>query len=436
MCFKRSFLLIAVGLWLALPAFAEDADTVWTKRTYPNEVRCVKFSPDDQFIAYAIYHMDVYNLDPVVLYAETGEVFKVLKGHKDGWILDLDFHPNGQWLATANNKSEIIIWDYKTGAIVKKIDVENGYAIRSLKFSTDGQYLYSLDGGLGDQIKKWSVNNWQLVKSCPAVDDRTADQLEISPDGKTIAIRHYYYNGNENFDIDFYDAKTFAYAFSIKDAHESIINDICFSPDGKYLASASNDGKVKIWDVETKEVSKEFIDLPCVHPVTFSPDSKYIILGSGCARKWHIYIFNCETKQKVSEYYIDYFSKYTSGMSEIKISKEMNYILAGCYHGLFLLNARWYPSNIEDELFKDDTDTYPNPSNSDTLITFSLNNSSGVEITITDINGIVVTNLFHGFLEKGEHEIIWDTSNIPSGTYFCNIQTARDIQTIKIIVNH
>lgn len=44
--------------------------------------------------------------------------------------------------------------------------------------------------------------------------------------------------------------------FGAIDAHNSTINDLAFSPDGRYLATASRDKTVKLWDAETWELLK------------------------------------------------------------------------------------------------------------------------------------------------------------------------------------
>jgi WD40 repeat protein len=63
--------------------------------------------------------------------------------------------------------------------------------------------------------------------------------------------------------------------------HSSWVYYVAFSPEGKYLASSSNDKTVKLWSVESK---KEVTTLQChrdsVHSIAFSPDSKYLASGS------------------------------------------------------------------------------------------------------------------------------------------------------------
>ena len=57
--------------------------------------------------------------------------------------------------------------------------------------------------------------------------------------------------------------------------HSSDVNKVAFSPDGKYIATASNDKTARIWNVSTgKNITLNHSG--AVNSVTFSPDGKYI----------------------------------------------------------------------------------------------------------------------------------------------------------------
>lgn len=72
--------------------------------------------------------------------------------------------------------------------------------------------------------------------------------------------------------------KSFSGPFAI---HTGGINSIAYSPDGRYIASGSDDESVRIWDVETGHSEVFTGHTSEVRSVAFSPDSSYIVSSDG-----------------------------------------------------------------------------------------------------------------------------------------------------------
>lgn len=62
--------------------------------------------------------------------------------------------------------------------------------------------------------------------------------------------------------------------------HESYITSLAFSPDGKFLASGSRDGTVKIWDLKAGHIGQEFNAREWVYQIAFSPEGR-LLAASG-----------------------------------------------------------------------------------------------------------------------------------------------------------
>jgi WD40 repeat protein len=63
-------------------------------------------------------------------------------------------------------------------------------------------------------------------------------------------------------------------------SHEDNVNTIAFSPDGKYLATASRDKTARVWDLSTGSEVGRITHEDNVVAVAFSPDGKYLATAS------------------------------------------------------------------------------------------------------------------------------------------------------------
>ena len=75
---------------------------------------------------------------------------------------------------------------------------------------------------------------------------------------------------------------------------------------------------------------------------------------------------------------------------------------------------------------------YPNPFNQYTTVTYSIAHPEPVRLALYDALGRVVQSIDQGTLPAGTHEILVDTEDLPTGTYFYEMQTPSTRQTKSI----
>lgn len=89
---------------------------------------------------------------------------------------------------------------------------------------------------------------------------------------------------------------------------------------------------------------------------------------------------------------------------------------------------------VEDELNSASVTVYPNPSNGNVSMRFSLMNGAEVSYFITDMLGRTVVNKNMGFLNAGDQNTGLDLSHLDSGVYFVNVLVNGNKSTQKLVI--
>ena len=264
------------------------------------------YSPNDSFIAVASYDKYVR-----IWSAVSGKLIHKLDGHTD-IVTNVSFSPDGRMLASGSEDNTICIWDTNTWECKMVLKGHSRFVL-STAFSPDSQFLVS--GSLDGTIRFWEMEEGQCLCVLKGHTDRVntvlfhqGGQLVISSsddatiriwelfgdDPKSMSLHDVSYlrsssvnsNGTLIAGVDGYHE----ISVTKKDSksilrkgygHIDDVSCVVYSPDDKYIASASYDKTVRIWDANTLE---------CIHvlkghttavmDVSFSPDGKYVVSTS------------------------------------------------------------------------------------------------------------------------------------------------------------
>jgi hypothetical protein len=78
--------------------------------------------------------------------------------------------------------------------------------------------------------------------------------------------------------------------------------------------------------------------------------------------------------------------------------------------------------------------SYPNPFNPTTTISYELPKDAYVKIKVYNSSGQKVKTLANGFQVSGKHEVVFDGTNLASGIYFYKFETDNFTSVKKILL--
>ncbi len=196
-------------------------------------VSAVAFSPDGRTIATGHSDGAVRLLD-----AETGILKPTLEGHTH-FVMELAFSPpDGHALVSRSFDRTVRLWDTATGKL--KRTWEELAELRSIAFSPKGRTL-----AVGDSSKVYirDVSTGTLERTLEEGLVGWIDDVAFSPDGRMLATP-----SAELVFVQLFDLATGVVTHSLV-GHTARVVGVAFSPVGRRLASASQNGTILLWEL-------------------------------------------------------------------------------------------------------------------------------------------------------------------------------------------
>lgn len=238
----------------------------------------LEFSADAKFIIASGESKKVLIWD-----IEAGTTRFTLSGHSKN-VTSISCSKDGL-LATGSEDKTICIWEIKTGKIVNQIDAQIGKIV-TLAFSGDGKNLAA--AGSSSSIKIWDTNNWasKMEIKTPSQPSRflkyshdnnyiinassnticlwsaasgLMDNEIVAPFGK-FRITSMDVSPDDNYIVAGSIVNTYGIwnmkrtGIYISEKQKDAVISAIFSKDGRFLYTADNTDKLKIWDVSSLKI--------------------------------------------------------------------------------------------------------------------------------------------------------------------------------------
>ncbi|SCW00311.1 LAFE_0C01354g1_1 [Lachancea fermentati] len=297
-----------------------------TLKGHTNWVLCVSWSPDGELIATG--SMD----NTIRLWnSKKGEsAGDALRGHGK-WITSLAWEPihlvkagDKPRLASASKDGTIKIWDVTRRVCLLTLSGHTS-SVSCVKWGGRG-VLYS--GSHDKSIRAWDMNAGgkciNILKSHAhwinhlslstdyalrsGAFDHSAEIPQSPEAARAKALKNYekiaMKNGeiqelmvtaSDDFTMYLWDPLRSTKPITRMTGHQKLVNQVAFSPDGRYIVSASFDNSIKLWDGRNGNFVTTFRGhVASVYQVSWSSDCRYLV---SCSKDTTLKVWDVRTKK-------------------------------------------------------------------------------------------------------------------------------------------
>ncbi len=226
----------------------------------------VSISPDGKTIASA------GNDTSINLWQQNGQLLNTLQGHRRT-IYGVSFSPDNKWVISASSDGMVNFWERNSGKLAKTFtgaqQVLNGAVMNH-----EGNLLAtfgssnSQQGGNEHHIKLWRIDRNLEITPYLQLKDHTQNIWAVGfhPQLPILA------SASDDGSLKLWDTTTGKLIRSIDNAHPNGVLALAFLPNSKTIASVGKDRHLNLWNIETGanllrlEVADSWIYGVAVHP--------------------------------------------------------------------------------------------------------------------------------------------------------------------------
>ena len=211
----------------------------------------------------------------------TGKQIAVLARGGGSMVTTLTYSPGGRYLVVGHEVGPGQVWDIARRRVVLAIPsgANAGLAIAAFG-GPSGQML--LTAGTDGQLSVWRLPDARLVRRLPN-GGFGASAAAVSPDGG-LAVTATSNNGTAQL----WDLRTGRLRATLQ--HHAEVTGAGFSPDGRFVVTASADARALVWDAQTgAEVAALLGNTESVVSARFTGDHRIVTISrDSTVRTWRI----------------------------------------------------------------------------------------------------------------------------------------------------
>lgn len=240
---------------------------------HTNCVNSLAFSPDNSVLVSASHDKTIRRWN-----VAAGSPIDILTGHTS-WVRSVAFSPDGTLLASGSDDTTVRIWDLASGQTVQEFKDHWG-GVSALAFSPDPKEKI-VAVSFSEEIRLWNVSTGEEALSIDEAHRMWVSGIEFSPSSTVLGDGTFLASASVDKTIKIWDAESGDKIKTLK-GHTDCVRTIAFNPSGTLLASASPDKTVRVWDLKASKPLLRTLGghSSCVNAVSFTPDGETLVSAS------------------------------------------------------------------------------------------------------------------------------------------------------------
>jgi WD40 repeat protein len=221
----------------------------------------------------------------------TGEPIDPFPGHTSP-VSSVSFSPDGSTAATSSwirGDPVARLWDPRTGRLLRSLEAPDGGGVSAVAFSPDGGTLAACSWSGERKVRLWDVRTGR-ERHAMTGHQGGCTCVAFSPDGKRLASSDAYYNrmGHDEGRLCIWDVESGKLIREIRGTRGAIQR-VLFTRDGRHVLAAANG--VHIYDADTGQlVGEPFQAKVRIWGLSLSADGRLLATANqeGSVRLWEL----------------------------------------------------------------------------------------------------------------------------------------------------
>ena len=210
---------------------------------------------------------------------ESGQMLQTLKGHID-IVHTVKILPDGRRAVSGSDDGTLRVWDLESGQTLCTLEGHMG-GIKDVAVTSDGRRAVSASEDM--TLRLWDLESGQTLRTLDHPGDFYA--AAVTPDGSRAV------SGSDDGTLRVWDLESGQTLRTLEghtecgqtlrtlEAHAECVQSIAITPDGRCAVSASNNGTVRFWELESGQEIATFHGETAMRTLALASDGRTVVTG-------------------------------------------------------------------------------------------------------------------------------------------------------------